>query len=154
MEQKRTVTGTVMKLRCGNCGSTFPHFVFSGEKDTDTDGICSASSCEKNEVVIAELLQNEWNDLDNTGASNFQHRLSLLLDRHDLRVIRLVRVEQAQNPSAGLSFRDFAKSYEPPVLVFSCACCTNGESKLYEELTLDDFRLSGGNVLAVGHLVL
>lgn len=154
MEQKRTVTGTVMRLRCENCGSTFPHFVFSGEKDTDTDGLCSASSCEKNEVVIAELQPNEWDDFDNTGALNFQHRLSLLLDRHDLRVIRLVRVEQEQKPSAGLSFRDFAKSYKPPVLVFSCACCTNGESKSYEEQTLDDFRLSGGNVLAIGHLAL
>lgn len=154
MEQKRKLSGTVVKLHCGSCGSTFPHFIFSGDKDTDTDGFCSASSCEKNEVVIAELTSNELNDFGSTGASDFQQRLSKLLGRHDLRVVRLLRVEREQTPQAGLSFRDFAKSYKPPILIFSCACCADGESKSNEELTVDDFRLAGGVVSAIGPLVL
>ena len=131
-----------------------PHFLFSGDEDADTAGLCSASSCNQNEVVIVEAEPNEWNDLEGTGASAIEERLAQQLRRADFKVLRLLRVERENAPGTGLSFRDFKKGYERPVLVYSCACCGEGESRAIEELTAGEFQESGGRILATGRLTL
>lgn len=150
----RLVAGSVLRLRCQTCGAVFPHFLFSGEKDTDTAGLCSASSCDQNEVVIVEAEPSEWNDLERTGATAIERRLAQQLGRPDFRVLRLLRVEREAAPAAGVSFGDFKKGYKPPVLVYSCACCAKGESRAIDELTVGDFQESGGEILVTGRLTL
>lgn len=154
MDKQRKIAGTVLKLRCTHCAATFPHFLFAGEGDTDTDGLCSASSCEQNELVLGELELDEWNDFENNGALHFEKRLSEQLGRHDLKTVRLLRVEKTENSGIGMNFRDFRNAYKPPVLVFSCACCTEGESRATEEITVDDFQRLGGKISPIGRLVL
>lgn len=132
----------------------FPHFLFSGEEDTDTVGLCSASSCNQNEVVIVEAEPDEWSDLESTRTMAIEKRLAQQLGRADLKVLRLLRVERETTPAAGLSFREFQKGYKPPVLVYSCACCGKGESRVIEEITAGDFEKSGGQILVTGRLTL
>ncbi len=142
-----------MTLRCESCGSTFPHFTFSGEKDTDTAGLCSASSCERNEVVLVEALPVEWNDLEGDGTAAIERRLAAHLQRSDLRVLRLLAVERAAVAAAGTSFRDFRKAYKPPSMVYTCACCATGKSRSVASRSAEDFVKSGGLVTPTGRLV-
>lgn len=151
-DQVRKVEGTVAKLSCTKCRATFPHFIFSGEDDTDTAGLGSLSSCDKNEIVIGELEPSEWNNFDGPGSASFEERLSVQLGRRDLRVVRLLRVERDGNVGLGKSFSDFRKAYKSPKLVFSCACCADGEARPLEEITVEDFKRLGGKISAIGHL--
>lgn len=152
--QKRSVVGTVLRLRCQACGAVFPHFLFSGDEDTDTAGLCSASGCDQNEVVIVEAEPDEWNDFEGAGASAIEKRLAQQFGRTDLKVLRLLRVERETAPAAGLSFRDFKNGYKPPVMVYSCSYCADGESRVVEELMVGDFQQSGGRILLTGRLTL
>ena len=45
-----------------------------------------------------------------------------------------------------LSFADFKKSYRPPVMVYSCAACEAGESRVVGEFSVDEFTNSGGRI--------
>ena len=152
--QQRKISGTVLSLRCMQCEAEFPHFLFSGEEDTDTAGLCSLSSIDADELIIGELEIEEWNNFDTNGALHFEHRLSEQLNRHDLKVVRLLRVEQAKNVGNGMNFQDFRKAYNPPAMVFSCICCVDGESRTSEEITVENFQSLGGKISPIGRLVL
>lgn len=154
MTPKRIVAGTILTLFCDACKARFPHFLFFGDDDIDTAGLCSASSCDKNEVVIFEATPTEWNDFEKSGISEIETRLALELRRGDLRVLRLLKIERDKNIQTGLSFRDFKKKYVAPTVVYSCPCCPDGKSHALEELTLDEFQKSGGRITLTGRLVL
>lgn len=151
---ERSVTGMVLRLRCNACGAVFPHFLFSGDEDGDTVGLCSASCCDKSEVVILEAEPSEWNNFESAGILAIEERLALQFGRADLKVLRLLRVEHEITSGTGLSFRDFKKAYQPSVLVYSCACCAEGESRAIEELTVGDFQKLGGRIFVAGKLTL
>lgn len=154
MKQLNRIEGSILRLRCMRCDRTFPHFRFSGDTDMVTAGLGSATSCAENEVVLAEMEPSEWNGFEAGGAQAFEQRLSQELGRTDLRVILLLRVK-ARSPSArGLSFQEFRKQYQPPLLQYSCACCADGASTEVSELTVEEFRNSGGKVTLTGHLTL
>ncbi|MDM4769254.1 hypothetical protein [Solimonas sp. SE-A11] len=140
----QTVSGTILRLRCQGCGAVFPHFQFSGERETESGGLFSASSGQADEVFIAEAMADEWKDFDGAGATRAEQRLALELGRGDLRVIRLLRIESALTAGQGMSFADFKKSYRPPVMVYSCAACEAGRSRVVGECSLDDFANAGG----------
>lgn len=148
---QRLVEGTVLMLRCRTCSAVFPHFLFSGEQDTDTDRLCSASACDTIEVVVAEATADEWNDLAHGSVSVLQARLSSQLARDDLRVLRILRVEPGKNSGKGASFQDFRKEYSPPITIFSCACC-GGDSEATEEITVDAFQKAHGRLHVLGNL--
>ena len=150
----RLVAGTVLRLRCESCKATFPHFLFSGEVDAGTMGLCSASSCDQNQVVLVEAEPSEWSDFEGIAVSSIESRLASELARDDLRVPRLLKVERDESSPVGVSFRDFRKAYRPPVSVYSCACCRDGESRAVSEMSVDEFGKSGGRVLATGRLVM
>jgi len=151
---QRTVEGTVMMLRCDSCGATFPHFSFAGDQDTDTAGLCSASSCDQNEVILVEADLSEWNDFEQRGASAIECRLAKQLGRNDLKILRMLGIEQENVPVGGVSFRDFRKAYKPPVIVYTCACCSDGKSRSVAELTIEDFQEKGGRIMTTGRLTL
>jgi hypothetical protein len=152
MNQLRRVSGTVLKLHCSSCRKTFPHFSFSGDTDMVTLGLGSVTSCERNEVVLAEFSAGEWNDLEVDGAARFERRLRKLLDRDDLRVVRLLAVEETATVARGVSSQKFLKQYRPPNLVFSCANCEGGQSRPISEATVDEFEQGGGRISVVGGL--
>lgn len=154
MTAKRIVSGTILQLCCQACNATFPHFLFSGEDDTKTAGLCSASTCKKNEIVVAEAEPVEWNTFEQAGAFEIEKRLARQLVRDDLRVLRLLRIEREDVAGTGISFRDFKKNHKPAVLVYSCACCRDGESRATEEKTVDEFQASGGRIFMTGRLIL
>lgn len=127
-----SVEGMVQRLRCQVCGAVFPHFQFSGERETESGGLFSASSGKADEVLVFEAKPEEWKDFDRAGTTLAEQRIARELGRDDLRVIRLLRIESALTTGQGMSFADFKKSYRPPVMVYSCACCDAGESRLAE----------------------
>jgi hypothetical protein len=151
---QRLVEGTITILRCDSCGATFPHFVFSGEEDTDTCRLCSASSCERNEVVLLEVESDEWGELERSITLTVERRLGALLVRSDLKIPRILAVEQSDSSTVGLSFKDFQKAHKPPVVVYTCICCASGKSRPIERYTTKDFRQTGGIVTTVGQLFL
>lgn len=153
-DSPRTVEGTILRLRCDSCASVFPRFVFSGDTDSSTEDLCCASSSDSNEVVILETNGLEWNELAQGNATSVENRLAQQLARNDLKVLHLRRVERGTNNSAtGSSFREFRKVYQPPVLVYSCVRCADGESRAIEELTLEAFQRAGGRIVLTGRLV-
>jgi hypothetical protein len=131
----RSVEGTVQRLRCQACGAVFPHFQFSGERETEGGGLFSASSGKADEVLVFEAQPEEWKDFDRAGATLAEKRIAQELARDDLRVIRLLRIESALTTGQGMSFADFKKSYRPPVMAYSCACCEAGECRVVEAVT-------------------
>jgi len=152
MDIKRKIHGTVVKLQCSSCGRTFSHFLFSAEGDADSAGLHSLSSCKKNEIVLGEMESNEWNNLDSGGILVFEARLSKHLGRDDLRATHLLRVGKKNGTATGVNFRDFMKTYQPPIQVFSCIFCAGGESKSTEETTIKEFLSTGGCISEVGQL--
>lgn len=148
----RIVNGAVLRLRCGACAAIFPHFSFSGEEDSDTAGLYSASSCNQDEVVLAEADPSEWKDLAHGEITSIEKKLAQNLARDDLKVVRLLRIEHQSSAAAGSSFADFRKAYKPPVLVYSCICCSGGEARALQEMTMETFRRSGGRILLTGRV--
>ncbi len=146
----RKIAGSVLILRCEN-GSTFPHFQPSGDTDVETAGIGSLTSCDKNEIVLAEMTSREWTSIEKSGAEEFEKRISRELKRDDLRFVHLLRAEERAPESKAMSFQDFRKAYRPPILVFSCACA-DGESRVTKEMSMEEFRASGGRVTTLGNL--
>lgn len=149
----REVTGTILRLRCEACGSVFPHFLFFGDSDSSTAGLCSASRCRKDEVVIAEVDSSEWGALASAESSSIEARLMKEFSVADLKVVRLLKVQHGAS-AAGLSFGDFRKEYKPPIQVYSCVCCGNGEARSIEAVAVRKFEDSGGRILLSGRLAL
>lgn len=147
----RLIDGTVIRLQCEACGAVFPHFIFAGEMDSVTDGLYSATSCTANELVLAEATPSEWNELGRGDGTSVERKLAQQLGRSDLKIVHLLRVEHA-NSAKGLSFAESQKVYQPPALIYSCACCPNGESREVAELTVARFKMSGGKIELFGPL--
>ncbi|MFC4314273.1 hypothetical protein ACFPN2_34735 [Steroidobacter flavus] len=145
------IDGTVVRLQCEACGAVFPYFRFTGDVDSDTDGLYSATSCTGNELVIAEATPSEWNEMGRGDGTSTEKNLAQQLGRTDLKIVHLVRVEDT-NAAKGLSFAEFQKVYKPPVLIYSCPCCADGESRAVEELTAARFKKSGGKIELLGPL--
>lgn len=145
----RLINGTVVRLQCEACGAVFPHYGFTGETDADTDGLYSATSCAANELVIAEATPDEWNEMGRGDGTLAERNLAQQLGRNDLKIVRLLRVEDTSS-AKGLSFAEFQKVYKPPVLIYSCACCPNGESRAIEELSVVRFKKCGGRIELIG----
>jgi hypothetical protein len=148
----RKVDGIVHRMQCRSCKSRYVSFVFSGETDIDTAGLGSAASCNREEVVIAAMLPEEWNRYDTYGRERFEARVAEETKRPDLRVAKLLRVEPRGPSAKGISFQEYAKVAKPPRLVYSCPCCGDGEATATEELEPDDFIARGGRIEFLGDL--
>lgn len=152
MSHVRVVDASIDILRCASCGKEYPHAVFTGEFDTSTDLLGSATSCVHNEAVIAEMTFEEWDPYpDDIGRQRFERRLAQLLNRPDLHVLKLLRIER-HDPPPGLSPQEFRKQYVPPVAVYACPCCEQGESTKTIEITPAEFQRRGGCITVVGPL--
>lgn len=146
MNQPRKIIGTVLKLRCAKCNQSFPHFRLIGDVDTDTADIGTMTSCVTNEVVVSEMLPDEWNSWETGGALHFEKRISQELGRNDLRTLRLIRTEQTRSVPNGIGFKEFRENFVKPQLVYSCIHCKEGEAKTVEEMSVEHFRRVGGEI--------
>jgi hypothetical protein len=150
----REIEGAIQRLHCDNCGSVFHAFLFSGEEDGDTAGLCCAAVCnQKNIVVIVEMDASEWNEFAHGVFSSLEDRIRTQFNFRDLKVVRLLRVEPGST-SPGLSFEEFRKVYKPPSAIYSCVCCDVGEGRVYEEVAVKEFLSSGGRILLSEQLAL
>lgn len=154
VSNNRIVVGTVLKLGCQQCGATFPHFVFSGDTDMATVGLCSASSCARDALVLFEVEAAEWRDFALGEVAAIEERLARQFPGEALRLVQLLRVESDDSAAKGMSFRDFKKVYKAPVLVYACICCVDGESRAQDEISTEKFRRAGGNIMLTGQLLL
>ncbi len=148
----RKISGDVQKVRCGTCGSVFHNFLFSGEDDSETAGLCSASRRNIADVVIAEATSDEWGAFEGNGLSLLEVRLADTLNLTGLKVLRLLRVEQSGGVAEKTSFKDFLQTYKPPTLVYACPACSQGEAHVIGECTIDEFKACGGKLTVVGDL--
>lgn len=152
MNHFRVVDASIDILRCTSCGREYPHAEFTGESDTSTAFLGSATSCERNEVVIVEMTHEEYNLYANDiGRQEFERRLAQLINRTDLHVLKQLRIEKSI-PLPGLSPHEFRKQYVPPVVVYACPCCRGGESIKTVEITPAEFQRRGGRIIVVGPL--
>ena len=143
----RSVEGDVVTLRCEQCGTTFHHFVFSGDTDMATAGLGSLSSCLGNDVVISEMTATEWNAAE-SGQKAFSTRVSEALGR-DLATVSL-SAEETRKPFLS---RLFARR-SPDVAGYACACCSGGRAREVRRAAVDQFQAEGGRVTIFGDLVL
>lgn len=146
----RNYRGSILWLRCEVCGTTFPHFQFEGEGDSDTNGLCSASTCLGPEIVLIYASPQEWNSYDAGGREALEKRIREETGRDDFRIIRIVEIEQKAPFTEGMSFKQFFKSYTPPILRYTCPCSSMGRSVKVKEQTIDDFTAGGGKLIPIG----
>jgi hypothetical protein len=106
-----------------------------------TAGLASLSSVSKDEIVVSELEPTEFTD--ETGLA-FQSRMNQSLGRHDLRFVRLRRVESNESPE-GVTFQDFRQQYSQPILIFACPQCDCDAVSVRDE-TLSNYERSGGKL--------
>lgn len=154
MNDLRIVHGSVKMIHCRICESTIPIFVFEGEADVDTMGLCSAGSCERFDVAVLEAEPDEWNDLASGRPEVLQSRIANELGRSDLRILKVLKMEEAGEVPAGTSFAEFRKLYRPPIVVYECPCCSVGEAREHSELTISSFNEIGGRIFTVGRLAI
>jgi hypothetical protein len=147
----RTLEGDVLRLRCARCKGTFLHIVFSGDTDMVTLDLCSLTAAGKDEVVVGQLDPAEFSLGYERSLSAFNERISDLLRRDDLRVVRFLRAEQSPHPK-GTSFRLSREKYIAPKMIYACPLCSSGEAQAIEKIDLRRFRETGGRITIVGSL--
>lgn len=150
----RFVRGSVKIVTCRACHSSMPVFDFESETDTDTVGLCSAARCDSADLVLAETTLDEWRGIQSGDISGLLSRLRDLSGMKDLCVLGIRRIEQSDHPPAGIPFSEFRKLYKPPVLIYACLCCLDGDALETQEMLISEFEKMGGRIVALGNLVL
>lgn len=144
---RRWIDGIISILRCEGDGHLTPHVTFIGDTDMATAGLAALSSIILDEIVVAEMAPEEFED---GGEKAFQCRINTFLARNDLRFVHLRRVEDT-TPPAGSSFQDFRQAYVPPRLVFVCPRC--GLNAVAERSTTpSDYQKADGTLTVVADL--
>ena len=112
------VEGTISSLRCETNDHVTAHLIFSADTDMVTNNLAALTSVSTDEIVVAEMRDEEI-----TGDGDaFQSRINHALGRDDLRTVTLLRVE-TDTPPTGLSFQQFRREHTPPRIVFACPIC-------------------------------
>lgn len=149
--QSKVVRGSVAIVTCQACQASLPLFEFEVESDTGAVGLCSATRCNGSDIVIAETTLEEWKAMQSGELSTLPLRLSGFSDFH---VLHIKRIEKSPAPPAGISFAEFRSLYKPPVVVYACPCCTDGEAIKTREVTTSEFEGMGGRIVALGSLII
>lgn len=150
ISQGKVIRGSVVIVTCRACQASLPLFEFEVESDTGAIGLCSAARCNGLDVVIAETTADEWAAMQSGELSTLPTRLGRF---GDFSVLHIMRVERSPDPPAGISFSEYRKIYKPPVVVYACPCCVQGEAFRNRELTIAEFEKIGGKIIALGDIV-
>ena len=133
---------TIFWCRSLSTGKEFPLASFSGDTDMETDGWASVTSIDRPEVIVTRVASAELKG-DEAAQHHLQQRLNAALGRTDLRASHLVRVRR-NSEAVGISFQVFREQYAPPTLYFFDVIAGAGEAEAVREVSVEDFRLSGG----------
>ena len=153
INKSRAIHGSVKIVTCRACQSSVPLFELEAESDTDTVGLCSAARCNSLDLVLSETALEEWQAAQSGEVPSLLSRLSDLSGVKDLHILRIKRVEQSPDLPAGVPFSQFKKLYKPPVVIYACPCCLDGEASETREVLLSEFEEMGGRIVALGNLV-
>jgi hypothetical protein len=153
INKSRAIHGSVRIVTCRACQSNVPLFELEAESDTDTVGLCSAARCNSLDLVLSETTLEEWKAAQSREVPSLLSRLSDLSGVKDLHILRIKRVEQNPKPPAGVPFSEFKKLYKPPVVIYACPCCVDGEATETREVPISEFEEMGGRIVALGNLV-
>lgn len=148
------VRGSVKIVTCRTCHSSMPRFEFESETDTGTVGLSSAARCNSADLVLAETTLDEWRGIQSGDISGLLSRLRDLSGMKDLCVLWIRRIEQSAQPPTGIPFSEFRKLYRPPVVIYACPCCADGDAIETQEMLISEFEARGGRIVALGNLVL
>jgi hypothetical protein len=148
---KRNIEGVIVQMKCRSCGAEFPRFEFAGEDDTETVGLCSASACGEQGLVVIEATATEWAALQGGNKQELEARIARETQQAGYRVASLLGIEEQRQSGFEKSFQEFRKTYQRPELLFSCSCC-NGASVGLRQVTVDQFVQEGGKLILLGEL--
>lgn len=148
-QMTRWIEANVSTLRCEAEGHLTPYVTFIGDNDMVTADLGSLSSIISAEVVLAERKTGET---FNQRSDMFESRINKLLERNDLRFVRLRRIEQEDIPD-GLSFQEYKKAYSPPRRVFVCPRC-GADCFAIKTESPEAFEQGGGTLKLIGDLTL
>lgn len=154
MKHGRIVSGTIIELHCQSCGAKFPHFIFSGETDIDTTGLCSASVCNEPIVIITEIHPNEWSTFTSAMPIKIETRLRQETGLTNIKIPQLLKVEIKTPIEKKSNFRNFISNYRPPELIYSCICCSSGECRTTSERSIEEFIKLHGTIQTIGNIIL
>ena len=115
----RRVEGYVQRLRCASCGGQSATFVFSGDTDTTTMDLETATAPETGEVAIGVRLPSEMQDFG-FGREQFAERISRERGMK-FSPVPLLRSEDVNRATS--DFASFRRDHQPPKLIYGCPCC-------------------------------
>ena len=114
-----------------------------------TWGLCSLTAVGREEVVIGEFDPVEYKLGFEAAQKAFGKRISGLLKREDLRIVRLIRSEPARTTFGLLRRRSVLSK-----VIYSCPKCSSGEAVGIDEMDWKRFQAGGGLITLVGNLEL
>ncbi len=121
--------GYVTQARCAACAECFPVFTFSADTDMVTYGYISMTNLKTKDIGVVSAASGENYEALVARASvafgpGFGFSAPLI---------------KPANGNAGVSFQEFLKSYQPPVVSYSCIFCSGVASAVGTE-TVPEFR--------------
>ena len=122
---------------------------FIGDSDFQTTSLVSAGSDTSLFIVIGEVQSDEWHRESSRTYDTVEHRLRRQLNRNDIYILRMSRVEVPDRAPAGASFAEFRRQYQPPSVIYACPSCPDGDAVKADEFTREEFERSGGTILSV-----
>ena len=142
---------TILWLESQATKKRFPIVQFSGDTDMATMGWESLTSTERPEIVVTQRTADEYRlKADDQGQNQqIEHRINKALNRSDLRLSWLARVEEVGPSATGLSFQEFRKVYQPPKLFFRDIFSEGTLAEQVGLVTLSEFERSGGNLIVL-----
>lgn len=115
-----------------------------------TQGLASLTSVNTNELVLFEMTGDEWNNYSDKNLS--KGRISIQLNRDDLRPVRFLRGEDTFSARDGISFQEFRKIYKPHAAIYECPICETGEAVSLQKQTIEEYQNNGGSIICLDGL--
>ena len=119
--------GYVTQVRCASCTEHFPVFTFSADTDMVTYGYISLTNLETKDIGVVSAASGE----------NYQALVSRASVEFGPKFCFSAPLIKPAKGKAGVSFQEFLKSYEPPVISYSCIFCSGVASAVGIETVLE-----------------
>ncbi len=130
MNATRKIRGQIGWLKCSACRKEFPVFIFSGDVDMSTDGLCSSVDLKSKKIYIYEA-----------------HNRDEFCRKSDCIEPELLSVErEVYRP--GESFQEFLRrSRGRDVYKYRCPICCGSDAVMQQKLTKEEVSLKGYEIV-------
>lgn len=140
----------MQRVRCNICAAGFPTFVFSGDTDMATDGLVAVTAVDTGALVLGAATDEEYRAGYLVSRRLLAERVSRELD-HFMVAVDVARYEPHASQAGSKNFQQFRESYSPPEVIYACPVC-GGDARVEEQLSPENFRKAGGQLVAVDGL--